>query len=80
MAIQTAVTRGREETHCQEVTPTLISRRVIQPEFQGLPAQGIERAEYRVGISGCGNRNMFIVVCSEDTDTCFAGASEPFQD
>ena len=36
---------------------------------------GVERAEYMVGVSGCGKRSTYIVICPLDSDECFAGAA-----
>jgi hypothetical protein len=32
----------------------------------------IQRAEYTIGVSGCGARKTFIVICPEESDGCFA--------
>ena len=60
MAMQTAVSRGQFEMHCPEAQPTLISREVIQPALQGPWVQGIQRAEYTIGVAGCGTRNQIL--------------------
>jgi hypothetical protein len=80
IAMQTAVTRGQSELNCQEVTPTLISRELIKPVLQGGSAKSTERAEYTVGISGCDKRGIFVVICIEDIDVCFAAGPGPFHD
>jgi hypothetical protein len=78
MAMQTAVSRGQFEMNCPEAQPTLISREVIQPALQGPWVQGIQRAEYTIGVAGCGTRTTFVVVCPEGGDGCFAAGPGRF--
>jgi len=33
---------------------------------------GIERAEYTVGVEGCGEKSTYVVVCQVDSVSCFA--------
>lgn len=77
-ATQTALSRGRFEMNCQEVTPTLLSKEVVQPALQGPWVGGIQRAEYTIGVSGCGKRTTFIVICPEGGDGCFAAGPGRF--
>jgi len=44
----------------------------IQPAIQGPRFGGLTRAEYTVGVEGCGQRTTYVVMCQEGTDTCFA--------
>ena len=78
MAMQTAVNRGQFEMNCQQVTPTIISQEVVQPALQGPFVNGIQRAEYTIGISGCGQRTTFVVVCPQGGDGCFAAGPGRF--
>ena len=71
-AIQTAETRGQFELNCPAATATLLSSEVVQPVMQGPWVQGIQRAEYTVGVAGCGERKTFVVICPEGGDGCFA--------
>jgi hypothetical protein len=64
-AMQTAVSRGQFEMNCPAATPTLISQEVIQPALQGPFVNGIQRAEYTIGVAGCGQRKVFVVLCPE---------------
>src|SRR5262245_64196200 len=70
MAMQTAVRRGQFEMNCPEATPTLISREVIQPALQGPWMNGIQRAEYTIGVAGCGQRSTFVVICLDGGAGC----------
>ena len=78
MAIQTAVARGQFELNCPQATGVVISREVVQPVLQGPWVQGIPRAEYTVGVEGCGERKTFVVICPEGNGGCFAAGPGPF--
>jgi len=72
-AVDMAVRRGAFEMNCPAATGQLISSETVQPvSFRW----GYERAEYTVGVSGCGKRNSYVVICPDNgTNSCFAGAS-----
>ena len=72
MAMQTAVSRGQFEMNCPGATGTVLSREVVQPVLQGPLLNGIQRAEYTIGVAGCGKRNTFVVICPDEGDGCFA--------
>ena len=72
MAMQTAVSRGQFEMNCPAATGTVLSREVVQPALQGPLLNGIQRAEFTVGVAGCGKRTTFVVVCPDEGDGCFA--------
>ena len=72
MALQTAVNRGRFDLNCPDATGFVLSREVTQPVLQGPVAAGIQRAEYTVGVTGCGQKATYVVVCPEGGDGCFA--------
>jgi len=65
LAVQTALSRGQFDMNCPEVTPTIISREVVQPSLQGPWVYGINRAEYTIGVTGCGRRETFVVLCPD---------------
>jgi hypothetical protein len=71
VATQTAVRRGQFELGCPEATGTILSSNMLQPVLWG----GEERAEYTVGVSGCGKRSVYVVVCPLASSGCFAGAA-----
>ncbi|MEI2780893.1 MAG: hypothetical protein V9H25_06370 [Candidatus Competibacter sp.] len=75
MALQTAVNRGRFDLNCPAATGLVLSREVVQPALQGPVMGGIQRAEYTVGVSGCGQKGTYVVVCPEGGDGCFAAQS-----
>jgi hypothetical protein len=78
MAMQTAVNRGRFDMNCSSATGEIISREVVQPALQGPYVNGIQRAEFTVGVSGCDRRKSYIVVCPEGGNGCFAAGPGPF--
>ena len=78
MAIETAVSRGRFELNCSTVTPTVLSREVVEPAIVGPRVYGIARAEYTIGVSGCGDRKTFVVICPDGGDGCFAAGPGRF--
>jgi hypothetical protein len=80
LAMQTAVSRGQFEMNCPEATPTVISREVIQPALQGPFVNGIQRAEYTIGVSGCGKRTTFVVICPDGGEGCFGAGPGRFHD
>ena len=78
MAVQTAVARGQFDMGCPSATGTVISREVVQPLMQGPWVNGIQRAEFTVGVAGCNKRKSYIVVCPEGGNGCFAAGPGAF--
>lgn len=72
MAIGTAVSRARFEMNCAEVAANVLSDEMTQPAIQGPYLAGVQRAEYTIGVSGCGQRDVYLVVCPEGGGGCFA--------
>lgn len=71
-AMEAALERGRFDLNCPSATATVLSSDFIQPAVQGPWMQGLERAEYTVGVAGCNQRTTYVVLCQIGTDTCFA--------
>ena len=71
-AVQTALARGRFDLNCPDATATVLSQDYIQPAIQGPWVSGLNRVEYTVGVAGCNQRTTLVVICQEETDTCFA--------
>ena len=78
MAVQTAVNRGQFDMQCPSATGIVISREVVQPALQGPWVNGIQRAEFTVGVEGCNRRKSYIVVCPEGGNGCFAAGPGRF--
>jgi hypothetical protein len=77
-AIDTALGRARFEMNCPNATSELISREVVQPALQVPFVPGIQRAEYTIGVQGCGTRKVFVVICPEGGGGCFAAGPGAF--
>jgi hypothetical protein len=71
-AVETAVNRSRFEMGCPEAKGSVLSRVMVQPAINAPRYGGVERAEYTVGIEGCGKRMTSVVVCAVDGSGCFA--------
>ncbi|MGH7786769.1 MAG: hypothetical protein ACRERC_07870 [Candidatus Binatia bacterium] len=71
-AQQVALKRGQFDMNCPTATATLLSSDFIQPAIQGPWVEGLQRMEYTVGIEGCGQRETYVVMCQQGTDSCFA--------
>lgn len=72
-AVDVAVKRGQFELACPQVTSDVLNRQLIEPAIMGPAAMGLDRAEYTIGIAGCGKRSTYVVICPEGGDGCFAG-------
>jgi hypothetical protein len=71
-AVQAALSRAKFELSCSDPSPEVLSRDIVQPEAALPRFGGFPRAEYTIGVSGCGQKATYVVVCSDETD-CFAG-------
>ena len=78
MAIDTALNRAKFDLNCPQVTPVLISREVVQPALEGPWVNGIQRAEYTIGVKGCDKRQTYIVICPEGGSGCYAAGPGEF--
>ncbi len=67
-ATDAALRRARFEMNCPAATATLLSSQVLQP----VAWRGLERAEYTVGVSGCGQRRTYISICQLGSPSCLA--------
>jgi hypothetical protein len=71
-ATQTALQRAQFEMNCPSATATVLSSDYIQPAIQGPWVGGLQRVEYTIGVQGCNQREVYVVLCQVGTDTCFA--------
>jgi hypothetical protein len=74
-AVETAVNRGKFEMNCPAATRSILSKDMLQPAVQGIRFSGPERAEYTVGVSGCGQRATYLVICPLDQSGCWSAGS-----
>jgi hypothetical protein len=73
-ATQSALTRGRFEMSCPTAEATVLSRNLINPVLNGPMMNGVQRAEYTIGISGCGQKATYIAVCQIGSVSCITAA------
>ena len=67
-ALQTAESRARFELNCSDLDASVLSRKIIDPApFAG----GMWRAEYTIGVRGCGRQVVYLTVCL-DHENCNA--------
>jgi hypothetical protein len=71
-AVSVATRRGQFEMNCPAASGQLISREEVQPVIMNPRFGGVVRAEYTVGVAGCGQRATYLVICPEDGSGCFA--------
>jgi len=79
MAMQTATSRGQFEMSCPTASGVVLSQEMTQPALQGPWVGGVERAEYTIGVEGCGQRRTYVVICPEGGESCFAADSDTVQ-
>jgi len=75
-AMQTALQRAKFEMNCPSANATVLSQDFIQPAIQGPWVNGLQRVEYTVGVEGCNQRRVYIILCQVGTDTCFAASPD----
>ena len=76
-AVETALARGRFDLNCPTATAVVLSSDYIQPVATGpWVGAGITRAEYTIGVEGCGQRRTYVVMCQDETSTCFAAHAQ----
>jgi hypothetical protein len=75
-AVNMAVRRGQFEMNCPTATGEMLSRETLQPLVQTFVYTGPQRAEYTIGVAGCGQRATYVVICPDNgSRSCFAGGS-----
>jgi hypothetical protein len=72
MALDFALKRARFEMNCPEATGSVLSSETIQPPNIGPRFAGPERAQFTIGVAGCGKRDTMVVLCADGADGCFA--------
>lgn len=71
VALQAVTRRGQFEMNCPQASATVLSKTLLQPVL----FNGIERAEYTVGMEGCGKRAVYVAVCQVESTACVAASS-----
>jgi hypothetical protein len=71
VATAKAERRAQFELDCPAATGQVLNRQEIQPLLFGGPM----RAQYTIGVAGCGRRMTIVVLCSDNSDQCVEGVS-----
>jgi hypothetical protein len=79
-AIETAQKRGAFDLNCPAATAQMLSNEMVQTNtvtgpmgWGNMPPQ---RAEYTVGVEGCGKRATYYVICAEGGTGCVATGTQ----
>ena len=76
-AVNTALTRGRFEMNCPAATGSVLTSEVMQgPNIFGPMVQTVQRAQFTVGVTGCGQPATYVVICAEGGNGCVAGTGQ----
>jgi hypothetical protein len=51
-----------------------LSRNLVNPVLNGPMMNGVQRAEYTIGISGCGHKAIYTFICQVGSASCIAAA------
>jgi hypothetical protein len=71
-AIDFALQRARFDMNCPAATAQVLGSETIQPVLNGPLMMGQERAQFTIGVTGCGNRQSMVVICAQGGNGCFA--------
>ena len=74
-AAHVAQRRGSFEMNCPAATASVLSKEMIQTPIMNPRFAPPQRAEYTVGVSGCGQRATYLVVCADGGTGCIAAGS-----
>jgi hypothetical protein len=74
-AMHVAQRRGAFEMNCPAATASVLSKEMIQSPMVNPRFAPPQRAEYTVGVSGCGKRATYLVVCADGGTGCIAAGS-----
>ena len=74
-AIHVAQRRGAFELNCPAAKGEMLSKEMIQTPMMNPRFAPPQRAEYTVGVAGCGQRTTYLVVCAEGGNGCIAAGT-----
>jgi hypothetical protein len=74
-AMHVAQRRAAFEMNCPAATAQVLSSEMIQTPIMNPRFAPPQRTEYTVGVSGCGQRATYLVICAEGGTGCFAAGS-----
>jgi hypothetical protein len=76
-AVNTALTKARFEMNCPAATGSVLTSEVMQgPNTFGPMVQTVQRAQFTIGVTGCGQRATYQVICADGGNGCVAGAPQ----
>jgi hypothetical protein len=79
-AVETAQKRGAFDLNCPAATAQVLSNEMVQTRVTtgplGWGSMPPQRAEYTVGVEGCGKRATYYVICAEGGTGCVATGTE----
>jgi hypothetical protein len=70
-AMTKAEARARFDLNCPDAKGEVINREQLEPLAFGGPV----RAQYTIGVAGCGKRTTVVVLCSENGNQCVERAA-----
>jgi hypothetical protein len=76
LAMQTAQRRAAFEWNCPAATAQVLSQEMMTSPLEYTRFAPPQRAEYTVGVAGCGQRQTYLVICT-DGGGCVATAGRP---
>jgi len=74
-AIHTAERRGVFELNCPAAKGEMLSNEMIQSPIMNPRFAPPQRAEYTIGVAGCGQRTTYLVICAEGGTGCYAAGA-----
>jgi hypothetical protein len=74
-AMHTAQRRAAFELNCPAATAEVLSKEMIQSPIMNPRFAPPQRAEYTVGVAGCGQRATYLVICAEGGTGCYAAGT-----
>lgn len=70
-ATAVAAKRGQFETSCAEASASVLSRNLVRaPQDQRQMTSVPNVTQYTVGVSGCGQRSVYTVLCQVGSSSC----------
>jgi hypothetical protein len=66
-----ALKRAQFDMNCPTATGSVLTSETVQPVLNGPLMMGTERAQYTIGVTGCGQRQTIQVICAQGGDGCF---------
>jgi hypothetical protein len=76
MALDYTLKRARFDMNCPTATGSVLSSETVQPVLNGPLMMGTERAQFTIGVQGCGQRQTLVTICAQGGDGCFAANSQ----